>query len=112
MSFNKTKNVVQDSPLSGAQIDGRIPMRRIVVIADLIGDGNDMLTNAKAHRHPVGGKTDADFLMLCRRPGAIRRAHESELRVSRIDADGLAAVDKVGREAGAEVSTDEETEVE
>src|SRR3546814_16514121 len=61
MSFNKTKNVVQDSPLSGAQIDGRIPMRRIVVIADLIGDGHDMLTNAKAHRHPVGGTTDADL---------------------------------------------------
>src|SRR3546814_18486926 len=61
MSFNKTKNVVQDSPLSGAQIDGRIPMRRIVVIADLIGEGHDMLTNAKAHRHPVGGTTDADF---------------------------------------------------
>src|SRR3546814_13685040 len=40
MSFNKTKNVVQDSPLSGAQIDGRIPMRRIVVIAALIGDGH------------------------------------------------------------------------
>src|SRR3546814_21043776 len=77
MSFNKTKNVVQDSPLSGAQIDGRIPMRRIVVIADLIGDGHDMLTNAKAHRHPVGGTTDADFLLLCRRPGAIRRAPES-----------------------------------
>src|SRR3546814_13130982 len=52
MSFNKTKNVVQDSPLSGAQIDGRIPMRRIVVIADLIGDGHDMLTNEKAHPHP------------------------------------------------------------
>src|SRR3546814_2881425 len=84
MSFNKTKNMVQDSPLSGAQIDGRIPMRRIMVIADLIGDGHDMLTNAKAHRHPVGGTTDADFLMLCRRPGAIRRAHESELRVRRI----------------------------
>src|SRR3546814_10464750 len=72
-------------------------MRRIVVIADLIGDGHDMLTNAKAHRHPVGGTTDADFLMPCRRPGAIRRAHESELRVRRIDEAGLAAVDQVGR---------------
>src|SRR3546814_6697440 len=82
-------------------------MRRIVVIADLIGDGHDMLTNAKAHRHPVGGTTDADFLMLCRRPGAIRRAHESELRVRRIDEAGLAAVDQVGREAGAQVMTDE-----
>src|SRR3546814_12701040 len=80
-------------------------MRRIVVIADLIGDGHDMLTNAKAHRHPVGGTTDADFLMLCRRPGAIRRAHESELRVRRIDEAGLAAVDQVGREAGAQVMT-------
>src|SRR3546814_20324210 len=69
MSFNKTKNVVQDSPLSGAQIDGRIPMRRIVLIADLIGDGHDLLTNAKAHHHPVGGTTDADFLMLCRQNG-------------------------------------------
>src|SRR3546814_8716471 len=85
-------------------------MRRIVVIADLIGDGHDMLTNAKAHRHPVGGTTDADFLMLCRRPGAIRRAHESELRVRRIDEAGLAAVDQVGREAGAQVLTDERSE--
>src|SRR3546814_16574580 len=74
-------------------------MRRIMVIADLIGDGHDMLTNAKAHRHPVGGTTDADFLMLCRRPGAIRRAHESELRVRRIDEAGLAAVEQIGREA-------------
>src|SRR3546814_4497849 len=80
-------------------------MRRIVVIADLIGDGHDMLTNAKAHRHPVGGTTDADFLMLCRRPGAIRRAHESELRVRRIDEAGLAAVDQRSEEHTSELQS-------